>query len=272
MTQLKTNSKHTTHKILSIQISLNGLSFCILNALDDSVLKISHHVFDKKVTPHELLDTVKHAFNSNQWLNDNFESIQVIHVNDLATLVPKPLFNEEATADYLKLNTKILKTDFITFDNIAINDTVNVYVPYVNVNNYIYDRFGDFTYKHYSTILVEDILAQEKNAKENKLYIHTAASHFEIIVTNAGSLLLYNTFEYYTAEDFIYYVLFTMEQLELNPEVIETVLLGSITEDSALYNILYKYVRHISFGGRYSTIKVETKEHKHSHFTLITRF
>jgi hypothetical protein len=272
MTQLKSNNKHTSHKVLSIQISLNGLSFCILNSIKKSVLKIETIVFDKKLTPFELLDAVKNAFNTKDWLNDSFEKVQVIHVNDLATLVPKPMFNEDVIADYLKLNSKILKTDFITFDEIAVNETVNVYVPYININNYIYERFGDFTYKHYSTILVEEILAIEKNASENKLYLHIEATHFEIIVTKAGNLSLYNTFEYHTVEDFIYYVLFTVEQLQLNPELIETVLLGAINPDDALYKILYKYVRHISFGKRKDTIDANIAENKHSHFTLLTHF
>ena len=272
MIQQTRNNKHITHKALSIQISLNGFSFCILSTHDHAVLKIEIIVFDKKVTPFELLDAVKHAFNTEEWLNNSFDTIQVIHVNELATLVPKPLFNQDAIADYLKLNSKILKTDFITFDSISVNETVNVYVPYVNVNNYIYERFGEFTYKHYSTILVEEILVQEKNASENKMYIHVNATHFEIIALKEGALALYNTFEYQTAEDFIYYVLFTVEQLEFNPEIIETVLLGSIIKDDILYNILYKYVRHISFGSRKDNISTEHIKNNHSHFTLLTRF
>jgi len=274
MIQLKTKIiKHITHKVLSIQISLNGLSFCILNTQDHSVFKIEHITFDKKVTPFSLLDAVKHAFNTQEWLSQEFDNVQVIHINELATLVPKPFFNEDAIADYLKLNSKILKTDFITFDEISVNETINVYVPYVNVNNYIYERFGDFTYKHYSTVLIEEILAQEKNANENKMYIHVNANHFEIIVTKKNTLTLYNTFEYQTPKDFIYYVLFTAEQLDLNPEIIETVLLGDITENDSLYNILYKYVRHIAFGSRKDVFSITKKiKNNHSHFTLLNRF
>ena len=274
MIQQKTSySKHITNKVLSIQISLNGLSFCILNTEIKTVLKIEDIIFDKKVTPFELLDAVKNIFNTQEWLNDEFDSLQVIHVNELATLVPDPLFSEDAIADYLKLNSKILKTDFITFDTISINETVNVYVPYINVNNYIYERFGDFTYKHYSTILIEEILAKEKNAISNKMYIHVNDNHFEIIVTKQGTLALYNTFDYHTAEDFIYYVLFTAEQLNLNPEDIETILLGTITKNDTLYNILYKYVRHINFGSRNDHFSItEDIKNKHSYFTLLTQF
>jgi len=273
MIQSKTNNIPITNKVLSIQISLNGLSFCILNTKDNSILNIDHKGFNNKVTPVELLDAVKHAFNTKTWLNYSYNTVQVIHCNELATLVPKPLFDESAIADYLKLNSKILKTDYITFDDISVNDTVNVYVPYVNVNNYLYEHFGNFTFKHYSTILIEKILASEKHASGNKMFIHVNATHFEIIITKNGALALYNTFEYQTVEDFIYYILFTAEQLELNPEEIDTVLLGAIRKDDALYTVLYKYIRHIAID-----IKIQnnnatgTQKNKHSNVTLLTRF
>ena len=51
--------------------------------------------------------------------------------------------------------------------------------------------------------------------------------HFEIIVIANKKLQLYNTFQFTSKEDFIYYVLFTAEQLKLNPEKFELLLLGS---------------------------------------------
>ncbi|WP_452222810.1 DUF3822 family protein [Lacinutrix chionoecetis] len=269
MTQTK-NSQEISHKALSIQVSLNGLSFCILNTASNTIEVIKQSAFEKKLTPFGLLDAIKHLFNTQEALHDTFNNVQLIHVNELSTLVPAALFNEDVVADYLKLNSKILKSDFVTFDDIKINETVNVYVPYVNVNNFIFDHYGDFTYRHYSTVLIEEILKQEKNADSSKLYIHVNPTHFEIIATKAGALTLYNTFEYQTAEDFIYYVLFTAEQLSLNPESIETVLLGAITKNDALYNILYKYVRHVSFIQQNDAFNyADTITNNQSNFTLI---
>jgi hypothetical protein len=47
--------------------------------------------------------------------------------------------------------------------------------------------------------------------------VHFSEGHFEIIIQNQ-KLLFFNSFDYQTPEDFIYYVLFTAEQLSLNPE------------------------------------------------------
>lgn len=270
MTQKNNTIQELNNKELSIQISLNGLSFCVLNTLTQTIISIDSFSQEKKQTPHELLDTIKHLFNTNKALIGGFDKVTVIHVNELATIVPKPLFNEEAIADYLKLNSKILKTDFITYDTIATNETVNVYVPYVNINNFIYDRFGDFTYKHFSTILIESVLATEKNSNASTLYINISKTHFEIVAVEDGKLILYNTFEYNSAEDFIYYILFTAEQLALNPETINTILLGEITEGDPLYNITYKYIRHVSFGNRTDAYNFTNKlANNHSNYTLL---
>ncbi|WP_066217982.1 DUF3822 family protein [Formosa haliotis] len=273
MATTNSNSHTNTHKELSIQISLSGLSFCILNSNTQQVEVLKHITFKQFETPYQLLDHVESLFKTEQSLQQNFNNIQLVHCNELSTLVPSPLFSEDHLADYLKFNTKILKSDFITYDTIEANDSVNVYVPYVNVNNFIYDQFGEFTFKHYSTILIERILQLEKNANQPKLYIHVSSRHFELISVNSGELQFYNTFEYNSKEDFIYYLLFTLEQLKLNPETIQLVFIGDILKNDDLYTIAYKYVRHISFGKQNHPFTFSHQpQTQHAEFIILNSF
>ncbi len=273
MTLKNNNSiQDLSNKVLSIQISLNGLSFCILNIETNTITALKHTSVVKKQTPFELLDTLKHLFNTEPELHATFNKVIVVHVNELSTLVPKPLFNETIIADYLKLNTKILNTDFITFDELVASDSVNVYVPYININNYIYDTFGDFEYKHFSTILIEQILTLEKHSNTPKLYVNVSKTHFEIIAVDSGALILYNTFEYNTVEDFIYYILFTVEQLSYNPESIDLIFIGDIDKEQDIFEITYKYIRNVSFGNRFDSYNYTTLEKpktSYSDFSLI---
>ena len=167
---------------MSIQVSLSGLSFCILETSTNTFTFYKNFKFDNKLNPSNVLDKLTHCFNAEKVLQGNFNTVRVIHENELSTLVPKALFNEDNMADYLKFNTKILRTDYITFDTILANESVNVYVPYVNINNYIYERFGTFEFKHFSTILLDTILALEKHSSVIKMYVNIGVSHFEIIV------------------------------------------------------------------------------------------
>jgi len=198
---------------LSIQVNLSGLSFFVLNSMDSKIELLESVRFDKKQTPQALLDQLIHNFNSLEGLQKQFGRVTIIHDNELATLVPKPLFDESNLVDYLKFNTKILKTDFITYDQLVIADIMVVYIPLVNINNFIFDRFGSFEYKHSATIILNRILTLEKNSNLLRMYLNIEETHFEIIVVENNKLKFYNRFEYNTKEDFIYYLLFTAEQL-----------------------------------------------------------
>ena len=230
---------------LSIQASLNGLSFCIVDKFINSPIYYNHIPFNKKQTPDKILDILKVELSNEAIYDKDFHSVRVIHDNELSTVVPKPLFNEELIADYLKFNSRILRTDYITFYEIALSDNVNVYIPYININNYIYEKFGEFVYHHFSTILLEKLLATHKNSTGALMFAHISVNrHFEIIVIDEGKLKLYNSFEYASKEDFIYYILFVAEQLELNPEEFELQLIGNSDGHSELYKIAYTYVRN----------------------------
>lgn len=275
MAQTTNNLNKLTNLELSIQISLSGLSFCTLERETNTITTLRQISFNKKLNPIELLDQLKHVFNTDDAFQNSFSRVFIIHDNELSTLVPKPLFNEDSLADYLKFNSKILKSDFITFDNITVNDSVNVYVPYVNINNFIYDKFGAFTFKHVSTILVEHLLLIEKHSNIPKLYINVNDNHFEMIMINNSKLVLYNTFYFNTKEDFIYYILFTVEQLELNPETLNLIFIGDIDSKDELYIITYKYLRFVFLGNREDNYKYKDNAQpstNHSNFALIKSF
>ena len=269
------NISETSNLKLSIQVSLSGLSFCILNIENQTIDYLKGFSFDKKLNPEEVLFKIRSIFESEKPLQQPFTAILVIHKNELSTMVPTALFNEDNLADYLKFNNKILSTDFITYDHIEINDSVNVYIPFVNINNYLYERFGEFIFKHFSTILIEHILNAEKNSEKPKMYVNICDENFEIIVVEEGKLKLYNSFEFKSKEDFIYYILFTAEQLKLNPETFELIFTGNIDSEDELYKITYKYVRFVFFSKRIDNYKYSDQsqpENNHSQFVILNSF
>lgn len=245
--QKTNNLKSHIKKELSIQISLSGLSFCILNRSDSEIDYLKHIDFIDKLDPEMLLKKLQGTIFQDTLLTQPFESVLVLFQNELSNLVPEVLFEESNAADYLKFSSKILKTDFISHDKIERNKSVNVFVPYVNINNYLFEVYGEFEYKHASTIFLEQILEAEKEAVDHKMYINVNPLHFEMAVVKKGQLQLYNTFDYDTKEDFIYFVLFSIEQLKLDPESLIIKLSGNITKDDALYQLLYTYIRYVEF-------------------------
>ncbi len=195
--------------------------------------------------------------------------------NELSTLVPKELYDESNKADYLKFNTKILKTDFITQDEIVVNESVNVYIPYININNYIFETFGEFTYKHSSTVLLDSVLQKANESNSTKVYLHVNTTMIELAVVENKKLQLFNVFEYHSKEDFIYYVLFVFEQLNLDVETTVIHLSGRVDKNDELYSLLYTYVRHVEcekLNYNYHFSEKVDKDQLHHHYLILNTF
>ncbi len=242
-----TNSSMTKTKnkifYLSIQLSLNGFSFCVFNQEKEIEFKIVE-TSKNKFSEYELLILIKEVFDTNDTLKLNFKQIKVIYQNELFALVPKEIFEEKNCVNYLNYSVKTLATDYITFDEIGNFNIIDVFIPYINLNNYLFDALGEFNYMHSSNVLIKHIL--EHNTSEGTPKIDLLISHcyFEMVVSKGKELLLFNAFEYQSNEDILYYLLFCMEQLNLSPNEIPVILLNQI--DSTLFELLYTYIRHVN--------------------------
>ena len=244
--QKKTRIEKTSNMKLSIHISLNGLSFCIIDLISNEIDFLRTYSLSKNTTPKELLKTLKKGFKENNELSNSFSSVKIIHYNNLSTVVPEPLFDKNNALSYLKFNSKILQNDYAAYDEIFNNECVNVYIPYVNINNYIFKMFDSFVYNHYSSIILEKVKLNEKNTITPSLYLNINSNHMELIYFVKNKLIFYNRFDFSTKEDIIYYLLFTIDQLKLNPEEIPLVITGNISEDDDNYKIIYEYIRNVS--------------------------
>jgi len=233
-------------KKLSIQVSLNGLSFCVADTVSQELLFSDRVEFSEEKNPMILRDELDQLFQKHQLDAIKFDEVIVIHRNTLFGLVPKSLFNSNNLQEYLKFNTKVLATDVLSYDEVENHDLVNVYVPYMNINNYIYELFGEFTYMHNGTVLLQSLLNNQSQNQETTCYVHVNKFQLDITVLNQRRLLLYNSFMYNTKEDFVYYLLFVLEQLDLDPKISIVKLFGSIEEDDDIFQLCYTYIQHVS--------------------------
>lgn len=240
------NITDKNYKKLSLQVTLKGFSFCVNDTLSNKIVALTEIDFSDFPATSKVEDHFWKAFNDYPELKEKFDEVIVLHDSNLDTFVPTALFEEEFLGSYLQYNSKVFETDFFAFDTLPNYEMNHVYIPFVNINNYLLDQFSTFNYKHLNTILVSKLLELSKNKDEKQVFVHFSKNKFEIVVVHNQKLLLFNSFDFVTKEDFIYYLLFTTEQLNLNPEHIRIQLLGLISEDSELFEIAFKYIRNVS--------------------------
>ncbi|WP_208889833.1 DUF3822 family protein [Polaribacter sejongensis] len=270
---IKKNSRNTvTHSKdtkLSIQFNLDGFSFCIINNTTKETNYFSEYVFkEKQLTPENLLKKIEEIFKTDIHLQKDFSSVLVIHQNNLFSLVPNQYFSEDVLSEYLNFNIKTLATDFIAYDDIESINAKNVYVPYVNINNYLFQNFGEFEYQHHLTILIEKLISAN-NSDDKKVFVNVSKENYDIVVLENKQLQFSNSFNFQTKEDFIYYILFTFEQLKLDVEKIGLFFMGDIEPESEIYKITYQYIRNVSFLESNNKIFNELDASKHSNYILL---
>ena len=231
---------------MSIQVRLNGFSFCIINCSNNEIVWYNKIDLGKEHSPVEILKEIENVYAEEIQLKKEFKEVIILFSNNLYTVVPEPYFIEEEASTYLKFNTKILKTDVVAHD-MLFHELVNVYIPYTNINNYFFDKYGEFEFRHNISILIEAALAKDYESKNAQVYLNDYSCYYDLVIIKNNKLLLANTFQYETKEDFIYYLLFTAEQLQLDPSEFNLWLLGDITKNSDNFNIAYTYVKNIDF-------------------------
>ena len=246
MTEKGNSTIEDNFKKLSIQVGLNGLSFCALDTISKKILAYENIPFKTTSTPYLLLKELKTVLNTQNLSNTSFNEVMVVHKNGFFSMVPKALFNKEELPNYLKFNAKMMANDLVVFDELDNHDLVNVYIPYTNINNYIFDLFGEFTFKHNGSVLVSSLLDHSNSSTASYSYVQVTEREMEIVVVSEKKLLFYNYFEYKSKEDFLYYLLFTLEQLNLDREKIQLRLFGQIEADDELFELCLAYIRNVS--------------------------
>lgn len=253
-----------TKNSLSIQVSLDGLSFFIQNSFSKEIVVFKDIRFRESINPSTLLPQIKELFLTQERLSQSFIKVTVIYSNDLFTVVPLALFDASKAADYLKFNTKILSTDFIAHDRLELHDLVTVYIPYVHVNNFFFDTFGSFDYYHSNTLFIKYLLESHGHNNAATVLVYRSGNHFDLGIVKQKKLLFSNRFEIRTKEDFLYHLLFTLEQLDLSTETTQVTLAGTIEKDDPFFEIAYQYIRNLSI------MAAVSKDIPQAHFLLAT--
>ena len=89
-----------------------------------------------------------------------------------------------------------------------------------------------------------------------------------------NKLNYYNNFSFKTREDFIYFLLSAIENLNLNPEDVDLVLMGEINKGMKSWEMIHRYIRSFRFiekneNLQYSYIFDELTHH--NYYTLFSR-
>jgi hypothetical protein len=269
------DQKNVTNYKLLIQIGNDGLVAAVLDKIKNKFIAFEYFGFMSAFDSEVIAGLLEIVLKESAIIDLKYPSVACVVVNNLSTLVPSALFAEEDKKKYLDFNVQLKGNEVIMDDDLKNQDAKNIFALPLIIKTKFDSLYKSVSYHHFSSGIIENVLAQNKNQTKKKLFVHVQPTHFEIIVIEGKKLLFYNTFQHHSPEDFIYYLLFACEQLHLNPENIETVLIGEIERNSGIYSLTQKYIRNLNFGERTDdfdfSYQLQTFP-KHFYFSLFNNY
>lgn len=225
---------------LSIELSEKSISYCIV----DKNKYRCYLLFSQNYESQNLLKIL----NEDEFITREFLSKSISFVNFPNTLIPKELYNEKDKKNIFSVNHSLTNEELV-IDELK-SKIINLYGIPNTIFQTVKNVIPEAIIRSNTSILINNFLSL--NNLQETMFLFLKDSYINIVVTKGDSLIFQNKFEYQTKEDLLFYVLFSIQQLNFSNEEINTVIYGNISKEE--YNILYQYIRNIKFGNKLKDI------------------
>ncbi|MCD4769853.1 MAG: DUF3822 family protein [Bacteroidales bacterium] len=234
----------TNNYEISIQVSLNGFSFSLLDTLRNRFVMLREYKLSGK--ENEICGEIEGIIDKDEFLRKSYHRYHIIFSFERNTLVPSGLFDPALKDDYFKLN-HLIKEGYVVSNNRLTNpDSVLLFDIRKDILDLFVNAFPEASLSHQVRPLLNSVFSKTKKTTDKYIRVNIEDTYFNIFVITGQNLQFFNTFRYRNTSDILYFTLFTFENLDLGKD--ETLYLsGQIEKDDELYNGFMKYVTSLKF-------------------------
>ncbi|MBA3680698.1 MAG: DUF3822 family protein [Bacteroidetes bacterium] len=257
---------------LSLFISQSSFMFAVSSNNFKNVIQIGHVTINNTLgTAQTFGEKIVFLLNNYQLAQKKFEKVIVSVLNKDFTIVPEAYSNSNDLKEFLSFSSGIAEVK-----NPLAHTIKNVKFCYVFDNELVQALERVFSHaiiKHAGAINNELFFNNHSLINDN-LFLTINDDLIEIAAKEKNDLLFYNVFNYENNEDILYYLLFMMEQFNLNPLQIKLVISGQVQTDDSLILSIKKYIKQVNFVVHNPDIKLDAELQtlpKHFYFTLLNQ-
>ncbi len=174
----------------------------------------------------------------------SFNNISVVFTLNSSILTPSSFYKKEHLTEYLSFSRVGSSAETPSSDYIKNLDCYNLYTVNTELIKAILDFFPNAVIRHHSSIFITYSLIQNNGDTRDKVNVYVFEKYMEVVALKKGGLALYNRFNYENTNDFLYYLIWVYEQLQLDTRKTDCLLYGEVTLEQI--NFASKYVRVIS--------------------------
>ena len=229
---------------LAIQLSPDGLSFCLLDTIRNKFVLI--RAFEPEENKYFNAEKIKELISKDDFLTKHYKKISIITPTPKFTLVPSPLFDPGKKDEYFTFNHVREDESLIISNKLYDPDLFSVFSLSKPFSDLISDFYPGVHPWHHIKPLFDHISHSRKTVNGNYIHIHVEKEYFNLIIFNNNQLIFCNTYTYRNISDILYFVLNVFKKLDIKQE--ETIFLSGLTEKyDDLSSNLSIYIRNLKF-------------------------
>jgi hypothetical protein len=233
---------------LSVQASVDGFSFCLLDTIRNKFVLI--RVFEPEENKYFSSDYIQEIISKDDFLPRRYKKANIVLPSSKFTLVPAPLFDPGKKDEYFSFNH--LREDYSAIIANKVNDpeTYLVFSVSKQINDVINTNFPGKHPYHQLKPLFNQISHTRKSVNGNYIHIHVEREFINLVIFNHNTLIFCNSFNYRNISDILYFVLNAFKKLDIKQE--ETIYFSGLTEKyDDLFSNFSIYVRNLKFAEPY---------------------
>jgi hypothetical protein len=229
---------------LSVQLSSDGLSFCVLDTIRNKFVLIRSS--EPEENKYFNADSLIEIIGNDDFLTKKYRKVRIVMPSSKFTLVPAPLYDPAKKDAYFSFNHLNADNEVILTNKITDPETYLIFSVPAPLTDLIKKIFPQAQPFHHIKTLLRHISHKRKSVNGNYIHIHIERDFFQIIIFNHDSLRFCNTFNYRNISDILYYVLNVFKNLDIKQE--ESIYLSGQTakfdDISSSFSI---YIRNVLF-------------------------
>jgi hypothetical protein len=229
---------------LSVQVSPDGLSYCLLDSIRNKFIMIRS--FSAEDNKYFNSDKINELINNDDFLGRRYKKINCVMPSSKFTIIPAPLYDPGKKEEYFSFNHTLDDGDVVFADKTAEPDAFIVFAVSRPIVDLLKSRYPGLNLHHHIKLLLNHTSVERRRAAGNYIHVHIERDFFNLLVFSNELLKFCNSFAYRNISDILYYVLNVFKNLDIKQE--ETLHLSGLAEKyDDLSSNFSLYIRNIKF-------------------------
>ena len=258
---------------LSLFISHHSLIFSVSDKDFKKIAQLVHvELINLPGAAQSFTEKISFLLNNYQLPQKKIEKVIISVLNKEFTLVPEAYSDTADIKEFLSFSSGLTQVK-----NPQAQSIKNVKFCYAfehDLIHYLEKTFASAIIRHAGAINT-DLFFSNHSLQNCNLFLIVNDGLIEIAAKEKNELLFYNVFNYENNEDILYYLLFMMEQFNLNPLQVKLIIAGQVQTNDDLLLSIKKYIKQVNFVVHSPEIKLEGELSKlplHNYFTLLNQY